>query len=52
MAVPVVAGNLIQLVVEVGVQVKPAHLAQRFKRVSLGVAAPAPAAAVTRSVGS
>ena len=49
-AVPVVAGNLIQLVVvEVGVQVKPAHLAQRFKPVSLGAAA---VAAVSRSVGS
>ena len=52
MAVPVVAGNLIQLVVEVGVQVKPAHLAQRFKPVSLGAAAAAPVAAVSRSVGS
>ena len=51
-AVPVVAGNLIQLVVEVGVQVKPAHLAQRFKPVSLGAAAAVPAAAVSRSVGS
>ena len=50
MAVPVVAGNLIQLVVEVGVQVKPAHLANGSKPVSLGAAAAA--AAVSRSVGS